>query len=114
MKCETDCGITGTEMETQYSALGLLALTEPAAAREKILAAYRQAGMRAEETAKALGVHRQTLRRLVEKLGLAKRVERLEKDAEREGWDKRSAGGWPKGRPRDGQARSPGRPKKVV
>ena len=86
--------------KTSYSELGLLALTEPAKAREAVVQAMRTARMHLATAAEALGVHQVTLRRLVVRLGLGPALKKLSASARREGWYDGSHKGWPKGRER--------------
>lgn len=86
--------------KTAYSELGLLAVTEPAKAREAVVSAFRTARMHLATAATVLGVHRSTLRRLVERLGLWPTLRSMSAQARREGWYDGSHKGWEKGRKR--------------
>ncbi len=77
-----------------------MAALDPAAARARVLAAYKAAKMHVATVAKVLGVDPATLRRLVERLGMRPALERLGEQARRQGWHHGRAGGYPAGRPR--------------
>lgn len=87
-------------METRYSPIGVLALSDPARARKRVLAAFRRAKACRADAARLLGIVPSTLRRLVARLGMAGELDAAEERATVQGWHHDKTGGWPKGRSR--------------
>jgi hypothetical protein len=88
------------ETATAYSPLGIVALTDPEAARKRITEAFRKAKAHREDAASLLSIDPTTVRRMCIRLGLRPVLDKLEEQARREGWHHGKRGGWPKGKPR--------------
>lgn len=76
--------------------IGALALVRPEEARVAILRAMRLAGAHRARAAEALGCSRATFARLVARLGMEGELERLEREALRNGTHHGRLGGRPR------------------
>ena len=73
-------------MPYHLTELGLLVLSAPDRASERIMKAFRESGANIRKAASRLGVTERTLHRHIEKLGLSKQIESMRDRAHKEGW----------------------------
>jgi hypothetical protein len=85
-----------------FSTLGFQHASDPVAARQVILKAFKRARCHYREAAeKYLSINPATLRRIIAKDDqLAAAMARMEAQAKKEGWHHGRTGGWPLGRKR--------------
>ena len=83
-----------------FTDIGLLALSDPEKARSQLFGAFKRAKCHMGDTAKALGVHPATLRRIVDRLEMRTQLDEAEEEARGTRRHHGRVGGWPLGRKR--------------